>query len=71
MPHVVYCVLPCFYRDLCLKPTGATTPSALPELSLPISEASPSDLGTVVEMTMSSSLPSPLSGSRNEEGKYY
>lgn len=39
--------------------TGSSTPS--------VSAASPSDLGTVVEVTMFSAPPSPLSGSRNEE----
>ena len=34
---------------MCLKPTDSSTPSALPELSLPVS--SPSDLGTVMEVT--------------------
>ena len=43
-------------------------PSALPELSLPVS--SPSDLGTVMEVTMFSAPPSPLSGTRIEEGNY-
>ena len=43
-------------------------PSALPELSLPVS--SPSDLGTVMEVTMFSAPPSPQSGTRIEEGNY-
>ena len=37
---------------MCLKPTDSSTPSALPELSLPVS--SPSDLGTVMEVTICS-----------------
>ena len=53
---------------MCLKPTDSSTPSALPELSLPIS--SPSDLGTVMEVTMFSAPPSPPSGTRIEEGNY-
>lgn len=53
---------------MCLKPTDSSTPSALPELSLPVS--SPSDLGTVMEVTMFSAPPSPLSGTRIEEGNY-
>ena len=53
---------------MCLKPTDSSTPSALPELSLPVS--SPSDLGTVMEVTMFSALPSPQSGTRIEEGNY-
>lgn len=52
---------------MCLKPTDSSTPSALPELSLPVS--SPSDLGTVMEVTMFSAPPSPPSGTRIEEGK--
>ena len=39
--------------------------SALLELSLPVS---PSDLGTVEEVTMFSAPPSLLSGTRSEEG---
>ena len=53
---------------MCLKPTDSSTPSALPELSLPVS--SPSDLGTVMEVTMFSAPPSPQSGTRIEEGNY-
>ena len=53
---------------MCLKPTDSSTPSALPELSLPVS--SPSDLGTVMEVTMFSAPPSPPSGARIEEGNY-
>ena len=53
---------------MCLKPTDSSTPSALPELSLPVS--SPSDLGTVMEVTMFSAPPSPPSGTRIEEGNY-
>ena len=53
---------------MCLKPTDSSTPSALTELSLPVS--SPSDLGTVMEVTMFSAPPSPLSGTRIEEGNY-
>ena len=53
---------------MCLKPTDSSTPSALPELSLPIS--SPSDLGTVMEVTMFSAPPSPPSGTRIEGGNY-
>ena len=53
---------------MCLKPTDSSTPSALPELSLPVS--SPSDLGTVMEVTMFSTPPSPQSGTRIEEGNY-
>ncbi|CAH3147068.1 unnamed protein product [Pocillopora meandrina] len=45
--------------------TDSSTPSALPELSLPVS--SPSDLGTVMEVTMFSAPPSPTSGTRIEE----
>ena len=51
-----------------LKTTNSSTPSALPALSLPIS--SPSDLGTVMEVTMFSAPPNPPSGTRIEEGKY-
>ena len=53
---------------MCLKPTDSSTPSALPQLSLPVS--SPSDLGTVMEVTMFSAPPSPPSGTRIEEGNY-
>ena len=53
---------------MCLKPTASSTPSALPQLSLPVS--SPSDLGTVMEVTMFSAPPSPPSGTRIEEGNY-
>ena len=53
---------------MCLKPTDSSTPSALPELSLPVS--SPSDFGTVMEVTMFSAPPSPPSGKRIEEGNY-
>ena len=53
---------------MCLKPTDSSTPSALPELSLPVS--SPSDLRTVMEVTMFSAPPSPPSGTRIEEGNY-
>ena len=53
---------------MCLKPTDSSTPSALPELSLPVS--SPSDIGTVMEVTMFSAPPSPPSGTRIEEGNY-
>ena len=53
---------------MCLKPTDSSTPSALPELSLPVS--SPSDLRTVMEVTMFSAPPSPQSGTRIEEGNY-
>ena len=53
---------------MCLKPTDSSMPSALPELSLPVS--SPSDLGTVMEVTMFSAPPSPQSGTRIEEGNY-
>ena len=51
-----------------LKPTDSSTPSALPELSLHVS--SPSDLGTVMEVTTFSAPPSPPSGTRIEEGNY-
>ena len=43
---------------MCLKPTDSSMPSALP-----------SDLGTVMEVTMFSAPPSPPSGTRIEEGK--
>ena len=53
---------------MCLKPTNSSTPSALLELSLPISL--PSDLATVMEVTMFAAPPNPPSGTRFEEGNY-
>lgn len=47
--------------------TDLNTPSLLPELSSPVSLASPSDLETVVEVTKFYALPSPPLGTRNEE----